>query len=328
MRALPMLLLLVASSLFAADDAAVLARGRELSALFLAGDTASVYAQMEPGMQRFVRDAESFAKFGAGARKQLGEEVALVAENVKPGAGYATYERIARFAAVAEPYALRIDLAADGKIAGFAVMPHVVREPAPSKRLDYVTKASLRLPFDGEWFVGWGGRTVEQNVHALHPQQRFAYDLLIARNGRTHDGDGVRVEDYYCWDAPILAPADGVVVTAIGDVPDQEPGEMDKRNLAGNHVIIDLGDGEYAVMAHFRRGSLRVKPGDAVKRGEEIGRCGNSGNTSEPHLHFHVQSSPRLEEGEGLPAAFVDYVADGAVVARGEPVRGQVVRVR
>jgi len=323
-----MALLFVTTNVAAEDDATVLARGRELSVAFLAGDTASVYAQMEPGMQRFVRGAENFAKFGAGARKELGDEIALVAEQVSSGSGVTTYERIARFAAVTEPYALRIDLDADGKVAGFAVMPYRLREPAPSRRLDYVTQASLRLPFDGDWSVGWGGRTVEQNVHALHPQQRFAYDLLVMRDGRTHRGDGARVEDYYCWDAPILAPAAGTVVNAVGDLPDQKPGEMDKKNLPGNHVTIDLGNAEYAVLGHLRQGSVRVDAGDTVRAGEEIGRCGNSGNTSEPHLHFHLQSAPRLEEGEGLPALFVDYVADGAPVARGEPIKGQVVRQR
>jgi murein DD-endopeptidase MepM/ murein hydrolase activator NlpD len=90
-------------------------------------------------------------------------------------------------------------------------------------------------------------------------------------------------------------------------------------------VILDLGGGEYALLGHLRRGSVRGKHGDRVDAGAEIGRCGNSGNTTEPHLHFHLQDSPHLGDGHGLPAFFVDYVAHGKAVKRGEPTRGQIV---
>jgi murein DD-endopeptidase MepM/ murein hydrolase activator NlpD len=91
----------------------------------------------------------------------------------------------------------------------------------------------------------------------------------------------------------------------------------------GNHVVLDLGNGEYAFFAHFKQGSVAVKPGDAVEPGATLGACGNSGHSSEPHLHFHVQDSPTPFSGDGLPAQFVDYVANGASVARGEPRRGE-----
>ncbi|NEE24690.1 M23 family metallopeptidase, partial [Streptomyces sp. SID7982] len=73
------------------------------------------------------------------------------------------------------------------------------------------------------------------------------------------------------------------------------------RRVIGNHVILDLGDGTYAVYAHVRRGSLRVKAGDTVRAGQRIGSVGNSGNSSEPHLHVHLMDSPDLDDARGIP---------------------------
>ena len=75
-------------------------------------------------------------------------------------------------------------------------------------------------------------------------------------------------------------------------------------------------------------GSVAVEPGDSVSAGDRLGLCGNSGNTSEPHLHFHVQDKPRFGQGNGKPAFFNDYLADGEFVERGEPTRGQSVQHR
>ena len=328
MRALAFCLLIASGSSAAAEDGATLARGRELTAAYLEGDTASVFAKMEPGMQRFVRGADGFAQWSAGALADLGEETEVLSETVREDVGFVIYERTSRWSKAAAPWVMRWEIAADGKVAGFAIHPKEDRDPAPTRHRDYVTKTSLRLPFDGEWVVFSGGHTAEQNVHVFQSQQRFAYDMTVARDGRRFRGSGEKLDDFHCWGVPILAPADGTVVTAVGDVPDQAVGSMDQSSLAGNHVILDVGNGEYAVLAHLREGTVRVAAGDAVKAGDELGRCGNSGNTTEPHLHFHLQNSPRLGEGEGLPAFFVDYVADGRPVAQGEPVKGQIVRAR
>src|SRR5690606_7128195 len=106
---------------------------------------------------------------------------------------------------------------------------------------------------------------------------------------------------------PVLAPANGTVAHATGDLPDQAIGDTDRANPAGNHVAIDLGNDEYVFLAHLRRGSVAVKEGDTVAEGQVLGRCGNSGNTSEPHLHIHLQTSPILGQGEGLPVFFNSY---------------------
>jgi murein DD-endopeptidase MepM/ murein hydrolase activator NlpD len=94
----------------------------------------------------------------------------------------------------------------------------------------------------------------------------------------------------------------------------------------GNHVIIDHGNGEFSLLAHLRRGTLAVELGQTVTAATPLGRCGHSGNTSEPHLHYHLQDTAVFGKGVGLPAQFQGYVADGEAVARGEPVKGQTIR--
>jgi hypothetical protein len=198
---------------------------------------------------------------------------------------------------------------------------------APSRFLDYQTKTPLRLPFDGAWFVVWGGRTLAQNRHASSPDQRFAYDIVVQK-GTTHQGDGTTNEQYYAFGQPILAAGAGTVRMAADGVPDNVPGKVDEVHPAGNHVIIDHGNGEFSFYAHLKMGTVRIKPGQHVEQGEILGLCGNSGRSTEPHLHFHLQTTAQPFQGEGLPAFFLNYVADGKPVERGEPVQGQTVAVK
>lgn len=242
-----------------------------------------------------------------------------------------TYDRFARFSRAPVVFQVRMSVDAEGRIAGFAIRPSRDDNPAPqpaaSRFLNYATKTVLRLPFEGDWYVFWGGRTLEQNYHAAVQNQRFAYDFVVSRDGVSHGGDGRKVEDYYCWNRPILAPAAGTVVEAVDGLPDNVPGEMDRAHPAGNHVILDHGNGEYSLLAHLRSGSVAVRQGARVAAGARLGACGNSGNTSEPHLHYHLQNAAAFgPDAEGLPAQFSGYTADGRRVARGEPVKGQTVR--
>jgi hypothetical protein len=216
---------------------------------------------------------------------------------------------------------------AEGKIGGLFFKPSGVAPVAAKTRFgEYVTKTALTLPFDGEWYVFWGGRTVEENYHAVTVDQRFAYDILMMRNGVTHPAGGKANSDYYCFDQPIHAPASGVVTESVDGIEDNVPGVMNPAVPAGNHLVIDHGNGEYSLLAHFRRGTVTVHVGDHVKAGQLLGKCGNSGNSSEPHLHYHLQNGPKFGNGaEGLPAQFLDYCADGKHVDRGEPRKGQAV---
>jgi murein DD-endopeptidase MepM/ murein hydrolase activator NlpD len=155
--------------------------------------------------------------------------------------------------------------------------------------------------------------------------QRFAYDFLVTRGRAVFSGSGARNEDHFCWGEPVLAPAAGRIMRAVGNVADNERPGVQREEVAapGNHVVIDHGNGEYSLIAHFRQGSLAVEEGQQVTAGTILGRCGNSGRSSIPHVHYHLQTGAAYGEGEGLPAFFTDYLVNGAPVASGEPVRGQ-----
>jgi hypothetical protein len=201
--------------------------------------------------------------------------------------------------------------------------------PAHTTFFGYQTKTALHLPFAGEWYVYWGGRSAAQNKHVVSRNQRFAYDFLIlARrsNGRSCRGAGESNSDYYCFGQPVYAPADGIVMKVENELPDNTPGEMNPKAVLGNCVILDHGCGEFSFFAHFRQGTVVVRRGDLVHSGQLLAHCGNSGNSSEPHLHHHLQNTPVPFQGDGLPAFFVEYLADGKPVARGEPMARQTVR--
>ena len=95
--------------------------------------------------------------------------------------------------------------------------------------------------------------------------------------------------------------------------------ESDPSNPAGNHVVIRVADSQYLLIAHMQPGSLRASGGDIVKTGDAIGLVGNSGNTSEPHIHIHLQDQPTFDPGAtGLPLSFSSYRADGLALSVGE----------
>jgi murein DD-endopeptidase MepM/ murein hydrolase activator NlpD len=321
---LPLVVVFVAAQAQAADGAkSVEAEGRSLTTQFQRGETAAIFARMAPPMRAAAGSADGLAHFRLQIQDETGPEQVVLSEAEAAVGPYRAYRRLARHARAARPILTEWVFDEQFAVIGFVIKPEPV--PAPSRYLAYQTRNRLRLPFDGAWYVFWGGRTVEQNYHAVVRTQRFAYDFVVVEAGRTHRGDGGRVDDYYCWNRPVLSPASGLVVAAVDTLPDNAPGRMDATHPVGNHVILDLGQGEYALLAHLRSGSVRVAAGQRVEPGAVLGRCGNSGNTSEPHLHFHLQDSAELGTGEGLPASFNDYVADVEAIDRGEPVRGQTV---
>jgi murein DD-endopeptidase MepM/ murein hydrolase activator NlpD len=157
--------------------------------------------------------------------------------------------------------------------------------------------------------------------------QRFAYDMLIRKDGKTWRAEPKAPSDFLAWDQPILAPADGTVASATDGLPDSMPGARDEVHKEGNVVIIDHGQGEWSMLAHLKQGSVRVKPGQHVKAGQEIGRCGSSGNATEPHLHVQLMNASDFWKAEGLPLPFTNLLVDGKPVEKAELVRGQMVSV-
>jgi len=220
---------------------------------------------------------------------------------------------------------LRIVLDEAGKIAGLWMQPHTPAIPAVEKH-----ETPLALPFKGRWLVVWGGDTKALNQHHDSPGQRFAFDFLgVGPDGKTRKGVSNSNEDYYAFGREVLAPADGTVTDVIEGVRDNVPGSMNPYSAVGNGVVLQHREREVSVLAHFKQGSIGVKVGDKVKRGQVLGLCGNSGNSSEPHVHYHLQNTPILQEGTGIKCLFrkVALTRDGKTESKAEcsPVKGEIV---
>jgi len=168
-------------------------------------------------------------------------------------------------------------------------------------------KTILKLPFKGVWFVFWGGDTKKLNQHHDVPNQKYAIDfIIIDENDISHKGNGQYNHDYYSFGKEIIAPADGVVIKIIDNIEDNLPGQMKTEEITGNVVLIRHKEDEVSVLAHLKQDSIKVKVGEKVKTGQIIGLCGNSGNSSEPHLHYHFQDSEDVYSGEGIKCYFQD----------------------
>ncbi len=188
---------------------------------------------------------------------------------------------------------------------------------------------AISAPLRGDhWLAGNGPSNSSGHRRALIPidghaaiAQRFAIDWVRLRDdGKTSHGDEKDNKNYYAYGTEALAAADGVVTEVKDGIPENIPGENSRavpitiETVGGNHVILDIGAGHYAFYAHLQPGSLRVKLGDKVRRGQVVGLVGNSGNSTEPHLHFHIENANSPLGAEGLPYSLSSF----AVVGRGE----------
>lgn len=143
--------------------------------------------------------------------------------------------------------------------------------------------------------------------------ERFAIDYVkLGDDNLPFSGDRQVPENHHAYGAEVLAVADGVIIEVHDGIPDLvgPPQPSDPIDPPGNRIILDIGQTRYAAYAHLKPGSLRVKIGQRVKRGDVIALVGNSGLTSAPHLHFQVQDAPRLET-EGLPYRYESFEVMG-----------------
>jgi murein DD-endopeptidase MepM/ murein hydrolase activator NlpD len=220
---------------------------------------------------------------------------------------------------------MQIALDESGRIAGMYFKPPTSAKPAPKSH-----QTQLALPLNGKWLVFWGGDTKELNYHHTVPNQQFAFDLIgVGSDGKTHKGEGTRNEDFYAFGRDVLAPADGRVIEVIDGVRDNKPGSMNPYSALGNCVVLQHRESEVSVFAHFKQGTIKVKPGDEVKKGQVLGACGNSGNSSEPHIHYHLQHSPIIQDGLGIKVIFSRVVVtrDGKTETRTNysPIKGDII---
>jgi hypothetical protein len=151
--------------------------------------------------------------------------------------------------------------------------------------------------------------------HALIAR-RYAIDWVQNHNGKTFSGDASDKRSYYAYGKPVLAVADSTVVAATDGLPDNVPRhngeftpavEMTPDTVFGNHIVLDLGGQQFASYCHLQPGSVRVKVGDHVRRGQVLAKIGNSGDAREPHVHFQVQTTSDPLAGEGVPYLIDHY---------------------
>jgi murein DD-endopeptidase MepM/ murein hydrolase activator NlpD len=180
-----------------------------------------------------------------------------------------------------------------------------------------MTKLEFQLPFDGEWLTFWGGDTKDRNHHHDVLCQRYAFDFIQTdKDGKFYKSTGSTNLDYYSFGKDVLAVQNGVVVEAIDGMLDNKPGNLNSFNVMGNCIMIKHDEDVFSVVGHLKQNSILVRPGDSVRIGQKIAECGNSGNTTDPHLHFHVQDSPifttigedhnRVDIAKGIKIHFTD----------------------
>ncbi|MFG3024643.1 M23 family metallopeptidase [Streptomyces sp. NPDC048254] len=171
----------------------------------------------------------------------------------------------------------------------------------------------LLFPLEGSWYVVQGGGRL-LNHHGRVPEQRGALDLVALGRYGTRTRRGREPTAYAAYGRPVRSPCDGTVISAVDTVRDQNPGEIRYQPPYGNHVFLDTGR-EIVKLAHLRPGSVTVAEGDTVRAGRLLGEVGNSGNTTEPHLHIHAE-----RDGVGLDLEFTGVP--------GRLYRGRTIRAR
>lgn len=244
---------------------------------------------------------------------------------------------------------LPITIQAIEQLLSMLIIP-IIDKPMPSVE-NYRGKIEYSLPLKGNWVVVNGGVTKAFSHSWSINSQRYAYDFIkLDENGKSYSGDQMNLNSYYSYNQEILAPADGLVIKVYNSQKDSvimKKHGVDPlaKHLAGNYIIIKHDNDEYSFLAHLKQNSMTIKENETVKRGQKIALCGNSGNTTEPHLHFQIQNRKSFIFSSGIPICFKDLkvmdtinynIYDGRVLPQEENVhkncryihRGQTVANR
>jgi hypothetical protein len=197
-------------------------------------------------------------------------------------------------------------------------------------------RSALTLPVRGIWWVVGGHSHFEPHSRSHLPALVYAYDFIrLGRDGKSFRAEGAKNKDYYAHGQPVFAAAEGEVALAVDGIEENEPSKTPRRNpdsyndansipMPGNHVVIKHAEGEYGFYAHLQPG-LAVESGQRVERGQMIGLVGNSGESTEPHLHFHLADGTSLDEADGIPAIFANWREDAFSITPGLIEEGVVL---
>ena len=317
---------------------------KRILVLFLVCGFPGIKAQEEDPRYRRVADSfleayntreygEIFSMFDQTMQQQLPLEKVklLLDQQVRPGFGSIRDMEFTQASGSAHIYkstfdqgVLDITISMDGDdlINGLYLKPHkpVVREPEIQRNT-----TAMQLPFQGQWFVYWGGETEVQNYHMNDKNQQYAYDFLRVGDGKSYQGDPDKNESYFAFGQPILAPCDGTVVLAIDGVPDNTPGEMNPVQKTGNTLVLRTAAGEYILFAHLKEGSVEVEKGQQVRQGDLLALCGNSGNSTEAHLHLQLQNTRDIHKATGARLFFEQIRVNGEIKKEYIPVKEDFV---
>jgi hypothetical protein len=189
--------------------------------------------------------------------------------------------------------------------------------------VERVEARAIRSPVEGRWDWGNGPGQLEFHTHYHYPEQRYCYDLEVLGGGRrgTSSGDPNKNESFFCWDRPIHCIEDGRVTIVVDDVPDNfghraNPANKPARNSC---VVVEHAGNHFSIYTHVRKGGATVKVGQAVKAGDVLGRVGNAGSSSEPHLHFGYLGLDRTGRFRNIPVRIA-----GLKTVDGKPADGGV----
>ncbi len=300
-----------------------LSDGRTPYQQLLDRDATALWRSGGPNFRKQFRKEQEVLAFCRRVSEAFGSEVRMISETLEDRGNVTVFRRTAAFSRWARGVSVEIGFDSLGRLDRLSVRP--ASKAAPSAYEKYQVKTPLQLPFEGDWKVLWGGHSYDENRHSAVSDQRFALDLYMVRGGRSRKGAGRENSDYWCWEKPIYAPANGVVVFTKDGIEDNTPTRVRQGSLYGNHIVISHENGEFSLMAHLRRGSVKVQLGQTVKAGMLVALTGSSGMSSEPHLHYQLMDHPDWTRAHGLPAYFSNYIKNGEEIELGEPVKGDVI---
>jgi murein DD-endopeptidase MepM/ murein hydrolase activator NlpD len=277
----------------------------------------NIFAMFSPEMQNAL-PLDKTKDFFTGLKSQAGQITKR--QFVKYANGtYASYKTNFERAL----FFVNISIDNNSKINGLFVKPFSDDNLPKIER----NTTKLRLPFNGEWTVIWGGDTKDLNYHVESQAQKNAFDIVIKdAKGNSFKTDGRTNDDYYAFGKELIAPCDGEIVLVVDGVKDNKPGELNPIYVPGNTVILKTANNEYLFFGHFKQRSIKVVEGQKVKQGQALGLCGNSGNSSEPHLHFHIQNVEDMNVATGVKCYFDKLAVNGQTKKDYSPIKNDKIK--
>lgn len=304
MRFVLVVLLFISLKLFSQEEQPIYERFVSVfTERFNSGDYEGIYDLYDAGMKNAYTSIETRTFFEKTIKSLTGDIESMRFFTFREGAHV---YRVYFDKSVAD---LTITLSPQSKINGLLISkPKPLEMPFLERNTTFIS-----LPFNGEWFVYWGGVTEEQNYHITEETQQYAYDILKVKDGASYEGNPLQNESYFAFGEDIIAPCDGRVSKVIDGVPDNIPGETNEQELTGNTIVLRTDRDEYILLAHLMNNSIVVEEGQDLRKGDIMAKCGNSGNSTEAHLHLSLQNALEMEDSIGAKLYFDRIEVNGEI---------------